>query len=330
MPRVASLVLSSLLVSSWAAAQQRAPAESPAATPQSPPPAPAATESPEAQRRSEGGNPFRLTLTPRVEHTFEGDLDDADATASVTRAGASIGLLHPVSERLQLTLNLDGEYSWYSFDGSDPAVFSGGDLDDLLDDAVKINILPGFRYGINERWSAIGGAIVEFAGEPDADVGDSATFGGFGGARYAFSEKFALTVGAGVKSRLEDNAQVIPFIGLEWKISERFRLTSRGPGLNLAAKVSDTVAATIGFAYESRDYRLDDDHRYLPEGVARDTRFPIRVGIEWAPSNNISVDLYTGVVVWQEYEFLDRDGQERFETNTDPAPFVGVNVSFKF
>jgi opacity protein-like surface antigen len=313
---MSSIVLVSLGVGQAAMAQESAGGGS----------APADTGAPAAR----SGPPMRITLTPRVNHTFESDFDDADGESSVTRGGADLNILYPMSERLQLTLGLDGEYSWYRFAGRDPDVLGGRDLDGLLDDAVKIDILPGFRYGINDRWTVIAGAIVEFAGEPDADVGDSATYGGFGGARYAFSDNFALTLGAGVKSRLEDNVQVLPFIGLEWKINEQFRLTSRGPGLNLAAKVSETVAATIGFQYESRDYRLDDDHEFFGEGVARDTRFPIRVGVEWAPSKLISVEAFTGVVVWQEFEFLDRDGQKQFETNSDPAPFVGINCSIKF
>jgi opacity protein-like surface antigen len=303
------------------AAAATASPEQPASIP-APAPAPAPEPKPD--------NGLRVTITPRAEHTFEADLDNADASASVTRAGAEFFFLYPLNPRVQLTLSVDGDYSWYSFDGNDPAVFAGRSFDDLLDDAVKLDILPGLRYGLDEKWTLIGGAIVEFAGAPDVDVGDAATFGGFGGARYAFTDRFALTLGAGVKSRLEDNVQVLPFIGLEWKISERFRLASKGPGINLAAAVSDTVAVTAGVAYDSRDYRLEDDNAFFPEGVARDTRVPIRVGVEWAPSKQFSIEAYTGAVVWQEYEFLDRDGQEQIEDNTDIAPFIGVNCSIKF
>lgn len=306
------------------------PAAPPAAGAMSPDPAAADAAGPIADAPGRPDSGIRISITPRVEHTFEADLDDADASGQVTRAGADFNLLYPVSERFQLTLGVEGDYSWYKFDGSDPAIFAGRSFDDLLDQAVKIDILPGFRYGIDQRWTVIAGAIIEFAGEPGADVGDSATFGGFGGARYAFSEKFALTLGAGIKSRLEDNVQVLPFIGLEWKIGERFRLASRGPGVNLAFLATRDIAATLGVAYESRDYRLEDDHAFYPEGVARDTRVPIRVGLEWAPSKQFSVEAYTGAVVWQEYEFLDRNGDSQLEDNTDIAPFIGLNCSIKF
>lgn len=275
-------------------------------------------------------SPLKITLTPRAEYTFEADLDDADASGSITRVGGELFMLYALNPRTQLTLSVDGDYSWYDFSGSDPSVLGGASLKDLLDDAVKIDVLPGLRYGIDEHWTFIGGFIAEFAGEPDVDVGRAATFGGYAGARYAFSDRFALTLGGGLKSRLEDNPQFLPFIGLEWKISDRFRLASKGPGINLAVAVTDTVAVTAGVAYDSRDYRLDDDHPLFPEGVARDTRVPVRFGVEWAPSERFSLEGYTGVVVWQEYEFLDRDGIKRLEDNTDPAPFIGMNCSIKF
>lgn len=320
---VLALLVPSLLLTPTAAAQSGEtppPADAPASSAE---PTAAATESSSASH-------LHITLTPRAEYTFESDLDDADASGSVTRVGGEMFMLYSLNQRTQLTLGVDGDYSWYDFSGSDPAVLGGGSLKDLLDDAVKIDILPGIRYGIDDHWTFIGGFIAEFAGEPNVDIGRAATFGGFAGARYAFSDNFALTLGAGIKTRLEDNVQVLPFIGLEWKINERFRIASKGPGINLAVAVSDTVAVTAGVAYDSRDYRLDDDHRYFPEGVARDTRVPIRVGVEWAPSKRLSVEGYTGVVVWQEYEFLDRDGIKQLDDNTDPAPFIGVNCSIKF
>jgi hypothetical protein len=331
MRRALSLLLPVLTLSTAASAQ---PAQ-PAATAEAAPPAAAqpsagAAAEPAATPPAKPDSGLRITITPRAEYTFEADLDDADASAAVTRAGAEFFMLYPLNDRTQLTLSVDGDYSWYKFNGQDPAVFAGRSFSDLLDDAVKIDILPGIRYGIDEHWTVIGGAIIEFAGAPDVDVGDAATFGGFGGARYAFNDRFALTLGGGIKSRLEDDPQFLPFIGLEWKISERFRLASKGPGINLAVAVSDQVAVTAGFAYDSRDYRLADDNAFYPSGVARDTRFPIRVGVEWAPSKKFSIEGYTGVVVWQEYEFLDQHGQKQIEDNTDMAPFIGVNCSFKF
>ena len=47
---------------------------------------------------------------------------------------------------------------------------------------------------VSERWSWFVGGILNFSGEPDADVSDSATYGGFGGARYKFSDKLAVLV----------------------------------------------------------------------------------------------------------------------------------------
>ncbi len=330
MRRVHRLFFPMLLLAGAAYAQSTEATTQPGADRPADPPVTETSPETSPAPGTEESSPLHITLTPRAEHTFEADLDKADASGSVTRVGGEMFMLYTLNARTQLTLSVDGDYSWYAFSGSDPAVLGGASLKDLLDDAVKIDILPGFRYGIDEHWTFIGGFIAEFAGEPNVDIGRAATFGGYAGARYAFSDKFALTLGGGIKSRLEDNPQFLPFIGLEWKISDRFRLASKGPGINLAVAVTDTVAVTAGIAYDSRDYRLDDDHALFPEGVARDTRVPVRFGVEWAPSERFSIEGYTGVVVWQEYEFLDRDGIKQLEDNTDPALFVGVNCSIKF
>ena len=270
---------------------------------------------------------LRFTLSPRGEYAFESDLDDQDAEAAVGRAGLGSGLSYQATDRLTLILRLEVEASWYRFSGMREG---GGDAEDLLEDAYSVGISPVVSYGIDDKWSVIGGVLIDFSGEADADVGDSGTYGGFGMVRYAFSDRLALSVGLGGKSRLEDDARVIPLLGVEWKITDRVTLSSEGPGLRLTASINDQWSAWVSGAWESREYRLEDDHAVFADGVARDERVPVRAGATWSPSRRVSVDAFVGVVLYQKYEFLDRDGNEALEDNTDPAPMIGLSAQFSF
>lgn len=78
-----------------------------------------------------------------------------------------------------------------------------------------------------------------------------------------------------------------------------------------------------------RDYRLDDEGS-LADGAVSDSRVPVALEVVWSPSPRTSISLTGGVVVWQEFEFRDSDGNELDDRNTDPTGFVGVSARFSF
>jgi hypothetical protein len=173
------------------------------------------------------------------------------------------------------------------------------------------------------------GGIIEFAGDPDADIGDTGTYGGYAGARYAVSESFGFSFGFAAKTRLEDDALVIPLVGIEWKVSDRVTLSTEGTTLRIASKLSDEWSVGLSAGWELREYRLDDEGP-VPDGVMSDSRIPIAVSFDWTPSPNVTLAISGGAVVWQEFEFRDSNGDDVSETNTDPAPFIGLSAQFRF
>ena len=272
---------------------------------------------------------FTLDLRPRAEYTFESSLDDADADLSVARAGLIADLAIPINERFRLALNTDFELSWYDFESDDTG--SAGLFDDPLEDVYRFRVSPGFFYAVNQQWGVLAGGIVEIAGEAGADVADSTTWGGYVGARYAFSENFAMTGGVMAKTRIEDNALFLPIIGFEWKVNSRVTLSTSGPGfgLRLHTMIDEKWSMSLGAAWESRDFRLDDD-AMISGGIARDERVPITLGVTYKPTDRVTLALYGGAIVWQELSLDDEDGNELVEDNTDPTPFVGFTASFRF
>ncbi len=259
-------------------------------------------------------------------YTFPADIDDSPGDVRIARASFGFGVGIPIAERSRLSFDIDEEASWYLFDDAAGLVPGSTDPFEL---ALSTDLSVRFFSAIDEKWSWFVGGVVNFSGEPDVDIGDAATFGGFGGARYQVNDRLGLSFGLAGRSRLEDDALVIPIIGIDWKVSDRVTLSTEGTGLRIAAELNKEVTVSLTGGWESREYRLRDDGP-LPDGVVRDARVPIAVSLDWKPRPNIQISVFAGAVVWQEFQFDDREGDEISETNTDPAPFVGVSGKITF
>ncbi|MGE3108576.1 MAG: DUF6268 family outer membrane beta-barrel protein [Phycisphaerales bacterium] len=259
-------------------------------------------------------------------YTFAADIDDSPGDVRIARAGFGVGVGIPIGDRSTLTFDIDEEASWYLFDNAGGLVPGSTDPVELV---LSTDLGLRFSSRINPEWSWFLGGLAEFAGEPDVDVGDAATFGGYGGVRYQVSERFAVSAGLGAKSRLEDDALVIPVLGVDWQITDRVSLKTEGTRVRLSAKLSETLAVSLAGGWELREFRLRDDGP-LPDGVFRDTRVPISISLDFRPSHAVRISVFGGVVVWQEFRFDDRSGDEVSETNTDPAPFIGISAAFSF
>lgn len=281
------------------------------------------------QRAATVGQGINVELSGRGLYTFGSDIDDTDGSVSIWRAGFGLGLAFQPFERARLTLGIDEEASWYLFDDATriiPGVPADGDPFEL---GLITTFSPRLSVMHDEHWSWFVAGIVEFAGDPNADVGDSGTYGGIAGARYAFSESFALTFGIVGKSRLEDDFLAFPIIGIDWKINDRVAFSTEGTVGKLTAALNDEWSASLSAGWELREYRMDDDAP-VPDGVMSDSRIPIAVSFDWSPSKAFTLGITGGAVIWQEFEFRDGAGEDVSEVNTDPAAFIGLSGRLRF
>lgn len=283
---------------------------------------------PEAPARPVSGRDqeWSLSFAPRAEYTFSGDLRSSDSRVSVARTGVEFNASGPLGDRARLLLNADLEASFYRFKDTALPLPSAAEP---IRDAYTLRIRPGVSYKLDDEWSLLGGAIVEFAGESGAEVGKSVTFGGYGGAAYRVNENLSLTFGLIVKTRLEDDAFVAPLLGVRWKIDEKLSLATEGLGVRLTAKVSEQFNVSMFARYEMRDFRLDDD-AIIPSGIVQDTRLPVGATLEWSPSTRFNLALSGGVIAFQKFTFLNENGDELAGDKTRVAPFIGLRGELKF
>lgn len=270
------------------------------------------------------GDGFTFSVRPFASHTFEADLNDSPGSSSVTHAGAGAILLAPVTESVAFSFATLVEYSRYHFSGLAAPL---GDR--ILDDALILRLAPGAEVKIDEDWSVSGGPIVTFSGDPNVDIGDALTYGGFVSAKYKFSDTFKLAFGVLANTQLEESVFVIPLLGIEWQITPDLALTTDGPGLRLEQRLPNNITLGVSALYEDRDFRLNSDQS-VPEGVLRDTRVPVALELGWRATDRVTLRFTAGAIAYQRFIVDDRDGNRVARATGDPTAFVGLNARIRF
>ena len=276
----------------------------------------------------------KLTLDIRGSYATETDFDD-EGEYSVGRFGAGLTYAMPVWDESTLTFGLDVVRSEYDF--TDAVNLGGGG--DPMDGGTTFGLNVAIAHPIDDEFSFVGGVGVLFSGEDGADFGESAMAQGFAGVGWNVSEDLSLTLGLAVRDRLEDDARVIPLIGVEWQINDEFRLTTSGAGdvlaepggqgLGLVYSGYEDLDLVVGFSYSANEFRLDEDGP-IADGVLRDDRFILGVGVAWEPSENISATFGIGSVIYSEIETLTDNGDSIGDEEADPAGFITGSVSILF
>jgi hypothetical protein len=200
----------------------------------------------------------------------------------------------------------------------------------------SFRISAPMRWGFNKRWTLFVLPTVRTALEDGAALKDSFMGGGFAGFTYRFGDRLTIGPGIGVITEIEDTPTVFPVLLIDWKISERFSLSTgrgmgatMGPGLVLSCKASKKWTVSLGGRIEKLRFRLNSNGP-SPGGVGEDRSFPLFAGVTWRflPMGRIS--LAGGVELGEEHRLFDPQGNLLAKEYYDPAGFVGLSFSMRF
>jgi len=282
------------------------------------------TDQPGAGR--EGG--WVLRAVPYGGHAFNTDLGKGDL--SVSRAGLEVSGSYWASQQLAYTLGFSTEYSSYDFSGF-PAV--PGNIGDPISDALTMSIRPGVNFALSRELQLSAGGIFTFSGDPDADLDDASTVGGFLGSRYVVSDDFSLIMGLGATTGIEEDISVFPAVGFNWNIDDDWQLgmfaARGGIRLRLGYDLTPDWTVSLSTGWEARDYRLDSNAS-IPSGVMRDDRLTVGVGVSYKPEPWVDLTLHSGVVAYNNVTFENSNGNEVFEDQSDMTPFIGASALIRF
>ena len=152
----------------------------------------------------------------------------------------------------------------------------------------------------------------------------------------AVQSKLTLTGGLIVRSQLEDSAFVVPIIGFDWRIDDKWSLTTNyrtsifpQPGLAIKYQACESVSLALGARYESRSFRLSD--RDTPvDGVGRERRLPVELCMQWQITRHATLSATAGLVAWQRFRMDDTGGTRIAQFEADPTPVFGLAFTLAY
>lgn len=303
--------------------------EQPAAAKEGEQSGPAKVDLQDAARRT-----VQFGLDTGASYSFRSDLDDGNGDVSIVRAGGQLDVVFPIGQKSRLAVTPGLLYSGYNFEGA-TGIAPG--FSEPWSDVWEYKLGATAFLVQDSHWSYIFGATIDSQGEQGATFEDTLTYSGIGGARYAFSDSFALTGGLIVSSRLEKNVAFLPLLGIEWKIDDHWTLSNTrsriqsdvGNGLALEYRFNENYALRLSGSYTSYNFRLDDTG-FNPGGVVEDQRVPVALTFEWTLSKHFTLELSGGAAVWQEYEVRNSNGDKLSSIETDAQPFLSAILAISF
>lgn len=188
-------------------------------------------------------------------------------------------------------------------------------------------------YALNDKWSLLLVPIIQVAGEHGADFGRSLIYGGGGAAIYNFGNGRSIGIGVGALNNLEQ-ASVFPFILVNWKFNEQFRLATpyragpAGPGgIELSYTPIKDLEVALGITYLSKRFRLSKTNDVLTDGIGEYDTIPLFARLSYRVLPVMDVNLYGGASLYNYIRVEDSEGGRLFHTHQNVAPFVGIGLS---
>lgn len=263
-----------------------------------------------------------FTLTPYATDQFTSDY--GEASVHISRVGADLDHTYPITERLKFDAGFkfeDSVYDFNDFEHESPGVKTP------VDNTWLFRLTPGLTYVASDHWIFKGGLIGQSSLQSGADFGDSFTYGAYGLVMYRFSDSLTLGGGSAYYTKLEDSASLLPLAAIDWKISEQWHLSGHGTEARLSYFPRKEVSLYLAASYDTREYRLDTTFN---GGVLTDHEVPVRFGIQWTPTDQLTIAGELGAVATQTLTFDDDKGHRVVKDNVDPTVFMGLQFSYRF
>ena len=285
-----------------------------------------AADAAESRGGAGGWRPF-VSVTPIGQG--EAGLDrggDVSVTGVVMRAGVTYGF--GGGSRAGVTLNYD--HFDYSF--STPASLRSRPPWGTVE---RYGVTIPLAFDLGDGWVLGAAPSFDWFREKGADSNDALTWGATLSGTKRFEDGNRLGLGVGAFDGI-DKTTVFPFLVVDWRLSERWRLVNplpsgpTGPaGLELDYRFDGGWTAGVGAAWRVWRFRLSDTGP-TPGGIGEERGVPVFLRVTRRFTDRLALHLYGGVVVAGQLRLEDASGRRLREEDYDPAPLFGATFVGSF
>lgn len=283
-----------------------------------------------APAAAQSTTPWRLAAD--AFYGSQGDADiDQGGEVGLAFGGLGASLLYAPDRTWSAGLRLAATRYRYDFAGSGPIA----SLDPWSDVNTVTLGLPVF-YAFDPQWSLFAQAIVQRSGTKDADSGESGVYGGLAAINYAFAPDRRVGLGAGYFTGLEEDS-VVPLLFVDWQFDDHWRLKNPlqagpagGAGLELVRTLGGGWEASIGGAYRSLRFRLDETLAAAPNGVGEYGATLAFARVRYSFGRDLSLDFYAGAEIGGKIKLIDANGNDLRTDNFSTGPVLALSLTGQF
>jgi hypothetical protein len=275
----------------------------------------------------------------KASNRFVGLADFGDYKANSYQPEFRARVTAPVAKNAGIRLMGTGRVLHYDFiDGrSDLGIGSrsGGPFDDLYNWSVRLQgvYLANGNWTLfseSEQWSLMTDLFTRASWEKGASMSDS--FGGGGSLAVGYRLGRTLELAAGVSLRTSPrtgNLKVAPVFEFDWRINDRWKLSSQGLGLRLQRRVGERFTLFTRARLETSSYLLDERGAEIGDAYLRIRQVPVGLGLEWRPTKHLRVTTLGGVMAVHQLEVKDSHGQLVDRDSAKPSPYFLIRFDLK-
>ena len=261
-----------------------------------------------------------LRFNPRTGQT------GASGKFGLNQYGYRFGLTNVVSPKW--ILKLDTGVDFYQFDFSGLSGIAGASGDPVAD-AVGVSVAGTTIHNLSDTVSLFVRAGLAYNGETGAEIRESITGNAIFAGSKKINDKLTLTGGLAVITRLEDPALVVPILGFAYEYSDQVSFATEGLGVNATVKPSDDFSLLFRIAYDTTDFRLDDQGA-VRDGVLRVEQIPLTATARWNVIEGVTIEPTVGVMLFQNLTFVTSGGSDAGDAQFDPGLILGLRATFLF
>ncbi len=259
---------------------------------------------------------------------FVANADLNAATARVSQWSCLLDLSLPVAGSKFFGLGADiiaekTEFCFHHFD----TFIAGAAMP--LSQASRVDLQPTLALTPNDRWMWVESVTAEYSGASGAKFNDGLLLSSSTAGVYRYDKNLRIGLGIQVSQRMPHSVRILPFPIIDWHVDHWSLTALDGETGRLSYAVTTKTSFYGQLEFRTRDIRLAQS-RSLPSAILHYEAFPLFLGIQRKVNQTLTISLFVGSALRQQYRFEDRDGHMLHESFKRSPLSGGVDVDCTF